>query len=127
MFYFPREATAKELITIVREMFTTFGVAETISTDHGSQFRASEMEYFLTRWGVEHRISSDYNLHSNLRAETGVKTAKRLLMTSTKFDGSPDWDKVSQALRQHRNTLIRDLNLSLHSTSFVLLLGICSW
>ena len=83
-----------------------------ISTDDGSQFRANEMENFLTRWGVEHRNSSNYNPHSNLRAETGAKTAKRLLMTSTKSDGSPDWDKVSQALLRHRNTPIRDLNLS---------------
>ena len=64
--YFPREATAKQLITIVREMFSTFGVAENIATDDGSQFRANEMENFLTRWGVEHRISSDYNPHANL-------------------------------------------------------------
>ena len=50
------------------------------------------MENFLARWGAVHRISSDYNPHSNLRAETGAKAAKRLLMTSTKSDGSPDWD-----------------------------------
>ena len=57
------------------------------------------MEDFLARWGVDHRISADYNPHSNLRAETGVKTAKRTLMTMTSAhsDGSLDWDKVSRA------------------------------
>ena len=112
VFYFPMEATAKQLITILREMLSTFDVAESIGTDNRSQFRANEMENFLTRWGAEHRIISDFNPHSNLRAETGVKTAKRLLMTSNKSDGSPDWDKVSQAPLQHRNTPVRDLNLS---------------
>ena len=68
----------------------------------------NEINTFLTRWGVERRISSDYNPNSNLRSETGVKTAKRPLMTSTKSN----WDKVSQALLQHMNTPIRDLNLS---------------
>ena len=70
------------------------------------------MEQFLARWGVRHRTSSDYNPHSNLRAETAVKTAKRLLMTSTGSDGSPIWDKVCQAILQHRNTPVRELNLS---------------
>ena len=43
----------------------------------------------------------------------GAKTAKRLLMTSTKSDGSPDWDKVSQARLRKRNRTKpnRDLNL----------------
>ena len=79
VFYFPREATAKQLITILREMFSTFDVAESIATDDGSRFRANEME---------NRISSYYNTHSNLRAETGTKTAKRLFMTLTKSDGT---------------------------------------
>ena len=112
VFYFPREALAKELVAILREMFCTFGVAENLSTDDGSQFRSAEMETFLQRWGVTPRLSSSYNPHSNLRAESAVKSAKRLLMSSTKSDGSPDWDKVVRALLQHRNTPIQGLNLS---------------
>ena len=112
MFFIHRKATAKQQITIMREIFSTFGVAENIATDDRSQFRANEMETFLTRWGVDHRISSDYNPHSNLRSEMGVKTAKIPLMTGTKSYGCPDWDKVSQALLQHRKTPVRDLNLS---------------
>ena len=116
VFYFPREATAKQLIKILRKIFSTFDVAESIATDEGSRFIANEMENLLTRWGVKHRISSD--------SETGPK---RLLMTTTKSDGSPDWDNVSQALQGHRNTPIRDLNLSpARSFSSVLLSGICS-
>ena len=69
------------------------------------------MEDFVARWGVDHRISADYNPHSNLRAETGVKTAKRTLMTSTHSDGSPGWAS-EQSLLQHRNTSVRDHNLS---------------
>ena len=61
---------------------------------------------------MRHRKSSEYNPHSNLRAETGVKTAKRSLMTATKSDGSPNWDAVAGALLQHRNTPIKDLGFS---------------
>ena len=113
MFFIHRKATAKQRITIMREIFSTFGVAENIATDDRSQFRANEMETFLTRWGMDHRISSDYNPHSYRMSVISVKTAKRPLMTITKFYGYPDWDKVSQALLQHRNTQIRDINLSL--------------
>ena len=90
VYYFPHEATAKDLTKILREHFMVFGAAEEISTDSGSQFISHEFNEFLQTWGVKHRMSSEYNPHSNLRAETGVKTAKRLLMTATKSDGSPD-------------------------------------
>ena len=32
VFYFAKEATDKQLVTIVREMFTTFGVAENMAS-----------------------------------------------------------------------------------------------
>ena len=49
-------------------------------------------------WGVKnHRVSSAYHSHSNLRVETAVKSGKQLLLDNTKSDGSPDWDKVIQA------------------------------
>ena len=112
VYYFSREATAKDLIKILREHFMTLGTAEEISTDSGPQFISHEFSQFLKTWGVRHRKSSEYNAHSNLRAETGVKTAKRLLMTATKSDGSPDWDMVAQALLQHRNTPVKDIGFS---------------
>ena len=43
VFFFPKEATAKQLITIVREMFTTFRVTENMATGDKSQFRAHNM------------------------------------------------------------------------------------
>ena len=44
--------------------------------------------------------------------ETAVKSGKRLLLDNTKSDGSPDWDKVIQALMQHRNTPDSEYGLS---------------
>ena len=70
-------------------------------------------EDFLTRWGVKHRISAAYNLHVILRAESTVRTAKRMLVTSTKYDGSPEWEQVARTLLQHCNAPIKGINLSL--------------
>ena len=87
-------------------------MAENFSSDDGAQFRSQTFQQFLQLWGVTHRVSSDYFPHSNLRAETAVKTAKRLLTDNTRADGSPDWDKVLRAVMQHRNTPLNDINLS---------------
>ena len=98
-FYFPREAVATDLVRLMKEYFATFGVAEHVSSDEGSQFVSTKFKQFLQSWGTDyHKVSSARNPHSNLRAETAVKTAKRMLTDNTKNDGSPDWDKISRAL-----------------------------
>ena len=83
-----------------------------LSTYNDTRFRSRAFQDFLKSWGVSHRVSSDYNPHSNLRAETAVKSAKRILLDNTKSDGSPIWDKVCRAVMQHRNTPLNDVKLS---------------
>ena len=112
VFYFPSDASAKKLVEILRNYFTTFGVPCEISSDGGPQYSSHEFTSFLSKWGVFHRKSAEYNPHSNLRAETGVKSAKRLLAANTRSDGSPLWDQITKALLQHRNTPVSDLELS---------------
>ena len=112
-FYFPREAISTDLIRLMKEYFATFGVAEHISSDEGSQFVSTRFENFLKSWGTDyHKVSSAYNPHSNLRAETAVKTAKRLLTDNTGQDGTPNWAKVTRALMQHRNTPLDGIKFS---------------
>ena len=94
------------------KQFARFGVPDELASDDGSQFRAKDFQDFLHRWGVKHRASSSYNPHSRLRAEMGVKSAKKTLQDSTRADGSPVWDKVLQAMLQYRNTPIAGLGAS---------------
>ena len=61
---------------------------------------------------VHHRVSSSYNPHSNLRAETGVKPVERLLQSLTSSDGSQLWSEIYQALLQYRNTPIAVFGVS---------------
>ena len=113
VYYYPRQATSSDLIKSMKEYFCTFGVAEQFSSDDGPQFRSHNFKQFLKTWGVaEHRVSSAYNPHSNLRAETAVRSSKRILMDNTKSDGSPDWDRVTRALMNHRNTPDSEYGLS---------------
>ena len=76
------------------------------------QFISHDLVSFLEKWGVKHRKSAPYNPHANLRAETAVKSAKRILTLNTKSDGSPNWDSIKRALLQHRNTPVQDLAIS---------------
>merc|ERR1711888_269155 len=89
------------------------GVAEHFSSDEGSQFTSGLFTKFLSDWGVEEKkVSSAYFPHTNLRAETAVKSAKRLIRDNTASDGTPNWDKVFMALMNHRNTPDAEWKLS---------------
>ena len=89
---------AKGLCQALRQLFTTFGVPEEISSDGGPEFIAGESKDFYRRWGVNHRISSAYHPQSNGRAELAVKITKRLLENNTGPNGELNTDKVVCAL-----------------------------
>ena len=41
--YFPKEASSKELKTVFRDVFTTFGVPQEVTTDGGPQFISHDL------------------------------------------------------------------------------------
>ena len=98
--FFPKNGGSLCLVKILREYFATFGCPATLSTDQGSSFMSYEVEEFLQRWEVHHRVSSAYHPHSNHWAETVAP------------DGSLDNEDFVAALLQYRNTPDRDLKLS---------------
>lgn len=70
------------------------------------------MNEFLRTWNVEPRLSS-YNPHSNLRAESAVKTAKRIIRGNVcPTTGSLNSDRFARAMLAHRNTPIASLGKS---------------
>ena len=73
-YHFPGEATSKSL-KVCRELFTTYGAPEELSSDGGPQFKAEQFNQFLSNWGVDHRKSSAGYPQSNSRAELGVKNS----------------------------------------------------
>ena len=81
-------------------------------TDGGPQFTSGEAKDLFDTWGVKNYVTSPYHLHSNMRAETAVKTVKRLLMENTGCKGSLNMDKFMAALLQYCNTRIQNTNLS---------------
>ena len=107
-----REDSSAELVRLLRVLFCTHGVPEELATDGASVFMSVTTKKFLEVWGVSHRVSSAYFPHSNLRAETGVKSMKRLIKENVGPGGTVDVDKFAAALLQYRNTPDRDTLMS---------------
>ena len=101
-----------KLINILRDLFVSYGVAEELSSDGGPQFKAHQLNAFLQLWGVKHRKSSVDYPQSNGRAESAVKSAKRIIHNNISPDGSLNNNKAARAILQHRNTPLPGLNLS---------------
>ena len=104
--------TAAELKEALIETFSTYGIPMTLISDGGSQFTAHETQNLLNSWGVEQRIASAYNPHANLRAETGVKSMKRILHDAVGTGYKLNGEKAAMAIMEYRNTPIRDLERS---------------
>ena len=65
--------SASELISSLREFFTTYGVPEQLASDGGSNYTAEQTRIFLETWGVKHRISSAYKPQSGVRGKNCQK------------------------------------------------------
>lgn len=105
-------SNATAVINILRRYFATFGVPQELSSDGGPPFESNEFNTFLKNWGINHRLSSAYFPQSNGRAESAVKTMKRILTTNISQSGSLDTESVVKALLLHRNTPAPDMGIS---------------
>ena len=71
-----KDGSSDELIRVLRSYFCMYGVPEELASDGATVYTSTAMQKFLETWRVRHRISSTYSPHSNLRAETGLKSMK---------------------------------------------------
>ena len=105
-------SSGDDVTTFLARVSEKYGCPMTCTTDGGSNFVAENVQKFMKAYGIEHRISSVANPHSNCRAELAVKTVKRMLRENVGVSGKLDQAKVSRALMQLRNTPDRDTGLS---------------
>ena len=67
------------VVEAMKNIFSRYGIQETLVSDNGPQFSAAEMKDFSRSFGFQHVTSSPYYPQSNGQAERTVQTAKRLL------------------------------------------------
>ncbi|KAK4474327.1 hypothetical protein MN116_000411, partial [Schistosoma mekongi] len=78
--YAMSSCTASETINKLTELFSYFGVPETLVTDNGSQFASESFKHFCRMSGITHVRSPPYHPQSNGQAERFVDTFKRALL-----------------------------------------------
>ena len=94
-----QDTEATSVITKLRSHFARYGVPDTVVSDNGPQYSSKEFLKFSQKWDFIHVTSSPGNSKANGKAESAVKTAKRILRKSKETGGDP-----YLAILDHRNT-----------------------
>jgi transposase InsO family protein len=71
------KTTSSDTIAVLRHIFITEGLPETIVTDNGPQFTSKEFQEFCTNHGIKHMTSPPFHPASNGEAERFVQSLKK--------------------------------------------------
>ena len=80
---------ASTTILKLKSHFARYGILDQVISDNGPQFTADEFAEFSRKWDFEHLTSSPGNSKANGKAESGVKTVKRILKKSIRAGTDP--------------------------------------
>ena len=83
--------------------FVALGVPTKFRSDGGPQFASKDLADFMTRWGVQHFLSSPHFPQSNGHAESAVRAMKHLVSKRT-HNGNLQDEAFDSALLEWRNT-----------------------
>lgn len=76
-----KNMTSKPTISLLRKIFSTFGVPSVLVSDNGPTFVSYEFRKFLQENGIIHKLSAPYHPATNGLAERYVQTFKNALRT----------------------------------------------
>ena len=103
---------SQDVCDVLARLCEDYGIPETCSTDGAPNYTSAKVKKFMEEYGIQHRVSSVANAHSNCRAELGVKSMKRLIRDNLTVTGQINTVEFSRALLQYRNTKDRDTGVS---------------
>ncbi|XP_047989868.1 uncharacterized protein K02A2.6-like [Leguminivora glycinivorella] len=96
--------TAEEVIKVLREMFSHFGLPKMMVSDNGPPFTSAELANFMQLNGIKHTYSPAYHPSSNGAAEGAVKLVKRTILKALR--DNQDVDTALQSyLLAYRNAI----------------------
>ena len=91
----PGKFNGQNLVTILRDFCATWNIPEHLTTEGGPQMMSGVFQQWLR--DITHHPISAYFPHSNSRAETAVKSSKRMLQDCVSRSGSIDNNKFIKA------------------------------
>lgn len=103
-----KEITAERTIQILEQIFSRFGLPDTLVSNNATTFTSAHFKIFCQNNGIRHLTSPAYHPASNGQAENSVKTFKNNLqkILFDKKNYKYDIDKlVMQILYANRNTI----------------------
>lgn len=71
--------TRSEIINKLKMHMARYGIPERVVSDNGPQYSSSEFQNFAAKYEFEHVTSSPRYPQSNGKAESALKTAKRIM------------------------------------------------
>ena len=93
------DTRASSVILKLKNHFARHGCPDQLVSDNGPQFSSAKFEQFAQAWEFEHCTSSPGNSKANGKAESAVKTAKRILRKALDAGTDP-----YVAILDYRNT-----------------------
>lgn len=99
-----KEITTSFTITKLREMFSRYGLVDTIVSDNGRQFTSEEFQRFLLLNGINHKLTAPGHPSTNGQAENFVKTFKKSILANLEEKSNANLDQVlCRFLMDYRN------------------------
>ncbi|XP_058038252.1 uncharacterized protein K02A2.6-like isoform X1 [Ahaetulla prasina] len=74
-----KTTTVEDVITVLRHLFVTHGLPDTLVSDNGPQFKATQFEGYLAEEGIRHVLLAPFHPATNGLAERFVRSAKEAL------------------------------------------------
>ena len=98
-----QSTTSEATITVIRDLFSKYGIPMQVVSDNGPQFCSAEFETFLKTNGVKHVRVAPYHAASNGLAERMVQSFKRSYHSS-KQDRISTHQSIANFLLTYRST-----------------------
>ncbi|MCP3889967.1 MAG: transposase family protein, partial [Desulfobulbaceae bacterium] len=93
------KTSSNAVISKLKNHFARYGIPDKVMSENGPQFDSQTFSNFAREWDFDHLTSSPGHSQSNGKAESAVKTAKRLIRKANKAGSD-----IYLAILDYRNT-----------------------
>jgi transposase InsO family protein len=101
------DTESRTIIKKLKSHFARYGIPDQVISDNGPQYSSTSFAKFAAAWDFEHLTSSPGHSQSNGKAESAVKTAKKLIKRAKEAKAD-----IHLAILDHRNTPTQGLGAS---------------